>query len=86
MNHFSWLITCQVVFGKLSAEAIVPGDVGERLNWGWSKNTFEGPSLSRTSVGIVFDQAVNARVVVGVRVVFSVTFIFTRDESDKASV
>ena len=86
VNHPFRLVACQVVFGEFLAEAIVPGNVDERLNRSWSKNTFERPMLSRTTIGIFFDQAVDARVVVGVRVVFSVTFIFTGDEFDKASV
>jgi hypothetical protein len=87
MNHLLWLITCQVVFGELSAETIIPGNFDERLNWGWSENTFEGPSLSRTSIGIFLDQAVDARIVVGLRVVvFSVASVLTGDKSDKTSV
>ncbi len=85
MNHLLWLITSQVVLGKFLAETIIPGDFDERLNRGWSENTFEGPSLSRATVGIFFDQAVDARVVVGVCVVFSVSSVFTGDESDKPS-
>ncbi len=87
MNHLFWLIACQVVFGELSAETIIPGNFDERLNWGWSENTFEGPMLSRTTVGIFFDQAVDTGVVVGLCVVvFSVASVFTGDESDKPSV
>ena len=85
MNHLSWLITCQVVFGELSAETIIPGNFDERLNWGWSENTFEGPMLSRTTI-IFLDQAVNAGVVVSVCVVLSVTSVLTGDKSDKTSV
>jgi hypothetical protein len=87
MNHLLRLITSQVVLGEFSAETIVPGNFDEGLNRSWSENTLEGPSLSRTSIGIFFDQAVNARVVVGLRVVvFSVTSVFTGDELDKTSV
>jgi hypothetical protein len=87
VNHLLWLITSQVVLGEFSAETIIPGDLDERLNRGRSENTFEGPSLSRATVGIFFDQTVNARVVVGVRiVVLSVTSVLTGDESDKTGV
>jgi hypothetical protein len=86
MNHLLWLIACQIVFGELSAETIVPGNFDEGLNRGWSENTLEGPMLSRATVGIFFDQTVNARVVVGVRIVFSVASVLTGDKSDKTSV
>ncbi len=86
MNHLFWLIACQIVFGEFSAEAIVPGNFDERLNRGWSKNTLERPMLSRTTVGIFFDQAVDARVLVSVYVVLSVTSVLTGDESDETSV
>jgi hypothetical protein len=87
MNHLLWLITSQVVLGEFSAETIIPGNFDERLNRGWSENTFEGPMLSRTTIGIFFDQAVDARVVVSLRVVvFSVASVLTGDESDKTSV
>jgi hypothetical protein len=87
MNHLFWFIACQIVFGELSAETIVPGNFDEGLNRGWSENTLEGPSLSRTSIGIFLDQAVDARIVVGLRVVvFSVASVLTGDESDKTSI
>jgi hypothetical protein len=87
MNHLFWFITSQVVLGKFSAKTIIPSNVDERLNWGWSKNAFERPMLSRTTIGIFFDQAVDARVVVSLRVVvFSVASVLTGDESDKTSV
>jgi hypothetical protein len=85
VNYLFRLVACQVVLGKLSAEAITPGNVNERLNRGWSKNTFEGPRLSSTTSGIFFDQAVNAGIVVSLRVVLSVASVFTGDESDKTS-
>jgi hypothetical protein len=76
-----------VVFGEFSAETILPSNFDEGLNWSWSKNAFEGPRLSRTTVRIFFDQAVNAGVVVGIRVVvFSVASVFTGDKSDKTSL
>ncbi len=86
MNHLFGLVACQIVFGKFSAETIVPGNFDERLNRSWSKNTFEGPRLVRTTVGIFFDQAVDARVVVSVCVVFSVASVLTGDQSDKTSL
>ena len=86
MNHPFRLVACQVVFGKLSAEAIVPSNFDERLNRSRSENTLERPSLSRATVGIFFDQAVDTGVVVGFRVVFSVASVFTGDESDETSV
>jgi len=55
VNHPFWLITCQVVFGELSAETIIPGNVDERLNRSWTKNAFWRPRLSRTTVRIFFD-------------------------------
>ncbi len=86
MNHLFGLIACQVVLGKFSAETIVPGNFDKGLNRGWSENTLEGPVLSRMTIGIFFDQAVDARVVVSVCVVLSVTSVFTGDESDKTSI
>ncbi len=86
MNHLFWLIACQVVFSKFLAETIVPGNFDEGLNRSRSENTLEGPSLNRATVGIFFDQAVDARVVVSVCVVLSVTSVLTGDESDETSV
>jgi hypothetical protein len=86
MNHLFGLVTRQVVLGEFSAETIIPGNFDERLNRSWSENTFKGPKLSRTTVGIFFDQAVDTGVVVGFRVVFSVSSVFTGDESDETSV
>jgi hypothetical protein len=85
MNHLSWLIACQVVFGEFSAETIIPGDIDEGRDWSGSEITLAGPSLSRTTI-IFFDQAVDAGVVVSVCVVLSVTSVLTGDESDETSV
>ena len=85
VNHLFGLIACQVVFGKFSAETIIPGNIDEGRDWSGSEITFAGPSLSRTTI-IFFDQAVNAGVVVSVCVVLSVTSVLTGDESDKTSV
>ncbi len=73
MNHLFGLIACQIVFGKLSAETITPGNFDKGLNRGWSENTFEGPSFSRATI-------------LGVCVVFSVASVLTGDKSDKTSV
>jgi hypothetical protein len=87
VNHPFWLITGQVVFGELSAETIVPGNVDERLNRSWTENTFWRPRLSRTTIRIFFDQTVDARVVVGLRVVvFLAASVLTGDESDESSL
>ena len=85
MSHLFRLIACQVVFGELSAETIVPCNVDKGGNWSRSEITLAGPGLSRTTI-IFLDQAVNARVVVSVCVVLSVTPVLTGDESDETSV
>ncbi len=46
VNHPFWLVACQIVFGELSAERIVPSDVNKRLNWGWPENALLRPRLS----------------------------------------
>jgi hypothetical protein len=57
------------------------------LNWSRSQNTLERPRLSRTTVRIFFDQAVDARVVVGVCVVIlSVASVFTGDEPNTVEI
>jgi hypothetical protein len=87
MNHPFRFVAWQIVFGEFSAETIIPGDFNERLNWCWSENAFERPRLSRATIGVFFDQAVNAGVVVGLRVVvFSVASVLTGEESDKTSL
>jgi hypothetical protein len=85
MNHLFWFIACQIVFSEFSAKTVVPGNFDERLNRSRSENTLEGPMLSQTTIGIFFDQAVDAQIVVGVLVVFSVASVLTGDESDKTS-
>jgi hypothetical protein len=87
VNYPFRLVTCQIVFGELSAKTIVPGNVDKRLNRSWSENTLGRPRLSRTTIGIFFDQTVDAGVIVGLCVVvFSVASVFTGDESDKTSL
>jgi hypothetical protein len=86
MNHPFRLVTGQIVFGKLSAETIAPGDFNEGLNWGRSENTLKRPRFSRTTIEVFLDQAVDARVVVGFCVILSVTSVLAGDESDETSL
>jgi hypothetical protein len=87
VNHPFRFVTYQIVFGELSAKKIVPGNVDKRLNRSWTKNAFRRPRLSRTTVKIFFDQTVDARVVVGLRVfVFLTASVFTWDKSDESSL
>jgi hypothetical protein len=86
VNHLFGLLTLQVVLGEFAAETIIPSNFDEGLNRGWSKNTFKRLKLSRATVGIFVNQAVDARVVVGLCVVFSVASVLTGDESDEMSL
>jgi hypothetical protein len=80
-------MTGQVVFSELWAETITPGDIDERLNRSMTENALRWPRLSRTTVKIFFDQTVDARVIVGLRVVvFLTASVFTWDESDEPSL